>query len=92
MSDQQRNETEHDLPPEDDWRAHGSHKDSKTDYPSISYFQKNDKVWYSPPGAANLEGPYTVVSHDGNETYTIKHDSTGQVHASSVPKAELVRC
>ncbi|KAI1389902.1 uncharacterized protein F4822DRAFT_428243 [Hypoxylon trugodes] len=94
MSDRQQSETGHDLPPEDEWRAFGSHGDSNIEaieyYVSISFFQKNDKVWYSPPGATNLEGPYTVISHDGNETYTIKLDSTGQT-CTEIPKAKLQR-
>lgn len=38
-----------------------------------------------------MYGPYTIVSHEGGETYIIKLDSTGQNHATSVPKSELKR-
>ena len=57
----------------------------------MSYFQKDEKVFYSPSDQRGMFGPYTVVKHDGNEMYTIRKDSDGQVHPSQVSKSELSR-
>jgi hypothetical protein len=60
-------------------------------YPSISFFQKDEAVWYTPEGERGMKGPYKIVGHVGGEMYTIKCEATGQTHADSVPKIQLQR-
>jgi len=75
----------------DEWKAHATHEGSDTDYVSVSYFQKGEKVWYKPSTERGMYGPYTIVEYLGDENYTIKKDSDGVEHPSPVHKDELER-
>lgn len=80
-----------DIPNEEYWRTHASHQNSSTEFPSVSYFQKGEKVWYSPANHNGLLGPYIIVEHKGDETYTIKKEITGEEHEYAVSKSDLLR-